>query len=68
LGFGGFGNVATYGHGFATCCGDGGHNFIRAGFAGRVVDDYGCAFCGERFSDGCADALGCAGNDCDFTF
>ena len=40
---------------------------VRAGLAGGVVDDDGRAFGGERFGDGGSDALGCAGDDCDFT-
>jgi hypothetical protein len=67
LGFrGGLGDVAAHGDGLAAGRGDGGDNGVRAGLAGGVVDDDGCAFRGERLGDGGSDALGCAGDDCDF--
>ena len=68
FGFRGFGNVSTDGDCLATGSSYGANDGIRAGFAGGVVDDDGGAFCGERFCDGGSDALGCAGDNCDFTF
>ena len=66
LGLGGLGDVAADGDGLAAGGGDGGDDGVGAGLAGGVVDDDGGAFGGERFGDGGADALGCAGDDCDF--
>ena len=66
LRFGGLGDVAPHGDSLAAGRGDGGDDGVRAGLAGGVIDDDGCAFRGEGFGDGGADAFGCAGDDCDF--
>jgi hypothetical protein len=68
LRIGGLGDIATDCDGFASVGGYGGDYDVRASFAGGVVDHHGGAFGGERFGDGGSDTLGCAGDDCDFTF
>src|SRR5690242_2619978 len=60
-------DIAADGDSFATGGGDRGDHLIRTSLAGGVIDNDGGAFSGERFGDGGADALRCAGDDCDFT-
>jgi hypothetical protein len=64
LRLGGLGDVAPYCDSLATGFLDRGDNSVGASLAGSVVHDYGRAFCGECLG---SDAIGCAGDDCDFT-
>src|SRR5439155_15826947 len=60
------GNISLHRDGLPSGVGDFGHDFIRAGFAGRVIDDHRRAFDSECFRDGRANAFGGTGNHSDF--
>src|SRR5688572_1619261 len=61
------GDVAANGDRLAAGGGDAGDNGLGALLAGGIVDDDGRAFGGEGRGDGGADALGCAGDEGDFS-
>ena len=62
----GIGHVGLHGDGLAAGLLDFGDDFVRAGLAAGIVDCDGCALRCKFERDGCANALGCAGYQCDF--
>jgi hypothetical protein len=55
-----------HGNGFAARADNFRDNFVRARFAGRIIDDDRRTFRRQMFGDGSADAFGCARDDRDF--
>ena len=63
-----FRNIGFHRDGLATVLRDLRDDGFRAFLAGRIIDDHRGAFRGEMLGDGGANAFGCSGDDCNFSF